>query len=231
LPDRIVVMGRLSSENTSWVHTELPSWQSAIYIVDDPNTTSLHTSTNKGHEANPYLKYIVDNYDSLPSTIAFIHAHQKGYPLAWHNDNPDYDNAISLRSLNIDFVQKNGYANLRCNWEPGCPAEVQPFRDMPKAEDAVGHVIPKAWQELFGNSDVPEVLATPCCAQFAVSRKQVLKRPRSEYKRFHDWLIETELDDYTSGRVFEYLWHVIFGQDPVYCPDYAMCYCDVYGLC
>jgi hypothetical protein len=25
----------------------------------------------------------------------------------------------------------------------------------------------------------------------------------------------TELDDETSGRVFEYLWHIIFGQDPV----------------
>jgi hypothetical protein len=36
-----------------------------------------------------------------------------------------------------------------------------------------------------------------------------------EYLRMHKWLMNTKLDDQTSGRVFEYLWHIIFGQESV----------------
>lgn len=54
---------------------------------------------------------------------------------------------------------------------------------------------------------VPDAVGQSCCAQFAVSRDAVLRRPRSDYERFRRWLVETELDDAVSGRVFEYSWH------------------------
>lgn len=75
--------------------------------------------------------------------------------------------------------------------------------------------MPEAWRALFLDDKVPPVIAQPCCAQFAVSRAQVLKRERGEYERYLEWLTETPLDDATSGRVFEYLWHVIFGREVV----------------
>lgn len=214
IPDRVVVMGRLESEDTNWVLERLPDWQHAIYTVDN-QSAPLHTQINKGHEANPYLTYIVENYERLPSTIVFIHSHEKGWPKAWHTDNNNYDNAEALSRLNINFVQRNGYANLRCIADPGCPAEIQPFRDPPEDHRTVEHVMPKAWEELFGNTRVPSIIATPCCGQFAVSREQVLKRQRDEYEAYLDWLRRTPLDDETSGRVFEYLWHIIFGRAPV----------------
>ena len=62
---------------------------------------------------------------------------------------------------------------------------------------------------------MPHVIGTPCCAQFAVSRDQVRKRPLEFYVGALKWLHDTALDDATSGRVFEYIWHIIFGQDPV----------------
>ncbi|KAF2797489.1 hypothetical protein K505DRAFT_415023 [Melanomma pulvis-pyrius CBS 109.77] len=190
--------------------------QIAIYTVDDPNsTTTLHTSVNKGREAVPYLTYLVDNYNFLPSTIIFLHAHRKGYPEAWHNDAPNYDNVVALQTLNIKYIQENGYANLRCIGDPGCPGEVQPFRDPPEEHRTIEAAMPDAWQDLFGNTDVPHTLATPCCGQFAVSKSQVLKRPRSDYQKYLDWLLHTSLKDETSGRVFEYLWHIIFGQEPI----------------
>ncbi|KAL2164330.1 hypothetical protein VTH06DRAFT_3546 [Thermothelomyces fergusii] len=34
-----------------------------------------------------------------------------------------------------------------------------------------------------------------------------LSRPRDDYVRWRDWLLETPLADDLSGRVFEYLWH------------------------
>ncbi|KNG50722.1 hypothetical protein TW65_02101 [Stemphylium lycopersici] len=241
-PSRVVVMAKIPKEDTRWVHSELPDWQPVIYDIDidtpyntstlDPLTNStLRTLRNKGREANAYLAYIVQNYDNLPLTIAFIHPHKDGYPVAWHTDNQEHSNVVSLNSLNTDFVQSNGYANLRCIHIPGCPDEVMPFRDPPDGGRTIEAAMPDAWRDLFNNTDVPQVLATPCCAQFAVSSKQVRKRSLDEYKKYYTWLMETPLIDETSGRVFEYLWHVLFGQDPVYCPAYEKCWCDVYNKC
>lgn len=229
--DKIVVMGRQTNESAEWVEAELPeyvtltstivtskverkkliisnSWQHAIYSVDDP-TQLLHTAMNKGNEANVYLSYIIDHYDSLPSIMAFIHGHHH----SWHTDADRYDNGRSLQTLNLDFVRKTGYANLRCQGSPGCPAEIQPWRRDEKkpAEMAYGD----AWKALFNETWVPVLVAAPCCAQFAVSREQVLKRSRDEYVWFLKWLMETPLQDEISGRVFEYVWHVMFGRDPV----------------
>jgi len=226
LPDRVVVIAKLPTDETDWVHTDLPDWQAAIYDIDtetphnistlDPMTNStLRTLRNKGMEANAYLAYIVQNYDNLPSTIAFIHPHKDGYPVAWHTDNQEHSNVVSLQSLNTNFIQSNGYANLRCVNDPGCPHEVMPFRDPPEEHRTIEAAMPHAWRDLFNNTDVPHILATPCCAQFAVSSKQVRKRSLDEYKTYYTWLMETPLKDETSGRVFEYLWHILFGQEPV----------------
>lgn len=117
--------------------------------------------------------------------------------------------------LQTDFVQRNGYANLRCNPSPGCPDEIRPFRGLSDEKHLPEQVFPEVWKTFFNNTNVPEVIATPCCAQFAVSKMQVLQRPLSSYVRYHKWLMETELPDDASGRVMEYMWHIIFGQDPV----------------
>jgi hypothetical protein len=183
----------------------------------DNTSQPFHTDVNKGREANAYLYYILHNYDNLPSTVAFLHPHRLGYPAAWHNDASNYDNVNSLKNLNIDFIQRNGYANLRCIWEPGCPEEVQPFRAPPADSEEVSteNALADVWPEFFGLREIPKAIGTPCCAQFAVSREQIRARPLSDYKTYHDWLMRTPLSDDTSGRIFEYLWHIIFGQDPV----------------
>lgn len=226
LPDRVVVMARTPKDDIRWVHQELQDWQSVIYDIDidtphkqstlDPLIdNNLRTLRNKGNEANAYLAYIVQHYNNLPSTMAFIHPHKNGYPAAWHTDNNEYSNVVSIRTLNMKFVQSNGYANLRCVNDPGCPHEVMPFRDPAESHRVAEIAMPEAWQALFNNTDIPEILATPCCAQFAVSSKQVRKRSLDEYKKYYTWLMETPLSDATSGRVFEYLWHVVYGQEPV----------------
>jgi hypothetical protein len=182
--------------------------------VDDPNAP-LHTARNKGHEANVYLQYIIDNYDRLPSTMVFLHAHRDGYPQAWHTEFDTHSNVDTVRMLQIDFVQRNGYANMRCGFIPGCPDEMQPFRNPRDDWRDTEHVFAEAWEQLFNNTDVPEVVGVACCSQFAVARWQVLKRPLGDYQRYHKWLMETELTDEVSGRVMEYMWHIIFGREPV----------------
>ena len=186
--------------------------------MDDRNADSgFHVPQNKGREAMAYLTYIIDHYANLPSTIAFLHSHLEGYPRAWHTDAADYNNVNSLTNLRIDYVQEHGYANLRCIHVPGCsPGEIQPFREPYEEHRSAEHAVKDAWIYMFGDRvEIPSVIATPCCSQFAVSRNQVNERPREDYMRFRRWLLETSLDDDTSGRVMEYLWHIYFGRDPV----------------
>jgi hypothetical protein len=92
-------------------------------------------------------------------------------------------------------------------------------------------LIPEAWNEFFGNDDVPKVLATQCCSQFAVSKERVMAKRLHEYERMRMWLMTRKADNELSGQVMEYLWHVIFGMEPVYCPDVYTCRCNVYGEC
>ncbi|RJE27457.1 hypothetical protein PHISCL_00191 [Aspergillus sclerotialis] len=232
--DKVIVVGKREDEDTDWVIDELPDWQHAIYTVDNPNAP-LSLPQNKGKEANVYLQYIISNYDFLPSVIVFLHSHRSGYPQAWHTEFADHSNVRSIRMLQTDFVRKNGYANLRCNHKPGCPAEVQPFR-APDPGRPQEQALPEVWSVFFGDGSgsggksgtesgsksgngtavpLPQVIAATCCSQFAVSREQVWARPLSDYQRFHRWVVETELDDDTSGRVMEYMWHIIFGKGPV----------------
>ena len=188
-------------------------WQNAIYAVDNHNAT-LHTDINNGREALVYLTRIVENYKDLPDTIVFLHSVRNGYSEAWHNDAPNYDNVSSVHDLRIDTVQKNGYVNLRCIGNPGCPAEIQPFRDPPEDHRALEHAFADAWRYMFQNDDVPKVVGVACCGQFAISKTQVHSRPQSDYERFLKWLRETPLKDEVSGRVLEYMWHIIYGQQP-----------------
>ena len=126
-----------------------------------------------------------------------------------------------MRALQLDFVQQNGYINLRCNLNPGCKAIYHHVtRDVFTEIFQDTSTPPLNGTDLAVGSDkraiqIPETVAAACCAQFAVSRKQVLQRPREDYVKIRQWIIDTPLDDAHSGRVMEYLWHIIFGKEPV----------------
>ena len=174
------------------------SWQAAVYTVNPSHndTPVLTTPVNKGREAMAYLSYIIDTYDQLPSTLTFLHPHRDGFLAGWHTDAPLHDNVAALRKLQLDYLQQNGYVNLRCNHNPGClPAHTNN-----------AHVTPSVWKDVFHGTSTnedqyPGKIGAACCAQFAVSRDQVRKRPLSDYVHFRDWLMKTKLTDAKSGRV------------------------------
>ncbi|KAK5082953.1 hypothetical protein LTR05_006835 [Lithohypha guttulata] len=254
IADKILVVPALEEDDVSWVTDELKDWQHAIYTVNpSANSTQarkLVTPVNKGHEAMAYLTYIIDHYNTtLPSVIAFLHSHRNGFFQAWHVDTPLHDNVYAMRHLQTSYVEEMGYVNLRCNVNPGCK---NPQRSNP-------HITGDVWLEVMGNTSTPAfnqhkyrpaaqevfsraedkeklqfmhpVIWTPCCAQFAVSSRMIYKRPLEDYVKIRQWVIETSKDDAQSGRTMEYLWHVIFGQEAVHCPDAETCYCKVYGRC
>ncbi|KAK4554994.1 hypothetical protein LTR86_007760 [Recurvomyces mirabilis] len=227
------VVSRLRAEDSSWIDGELGDMlhsgllKKAEYVVDD-RSAPLHPVKNKGHEANVYLTYIIDFYDKLDDISIFMHFHR----YAWHNNAlMDTDAAQMVRYLSPERVTRDGYMNLRCHWDPGCPAWLHPGALTRNTEKLEETLVADAWAELFPLDPIPAVLAQPCCAQFAVSRDRIRSLPKQRYVSMRDWIMRTELSDYMSGRVFEYVWQYIFTASPIHCPSMSACYCDGYGYC
>lgn len=224
---RVLVVPRIQKENITWMDQELPDIEKVVYVADDPHAP-LHPPENKGHEAMVYLTYIIDNYDKLPDIMLFMHAHQK----TWHNNDVfNADAAEMVRRLSSARVMREGYMNLRCQWFPGCPDWMHPGNmdfDVQKTEQVL---IAKAWVEIFPFDPVPDVLAQPCCSQFALSRERVHSIPKKQFEYYRKWILNTKLQDAISGRVWEYMWQYAFTGRSSVCPAEHACYCDGYGAC
>lgn len=85
---------------------------------------------------------------------------------------------------------------------------------LPTAPRRASEIYAASFAELFPGLEVPEVVGTTCCAQFAVSRDAIRARSRDEYEGYRRWILETELEDDLSGRVLEYAWHSKFIASP-----------------
>lgn len=126
-----------------------------------------------------------------------------------------------IRNLQIDALEEVGYISFRCSWVPSCPAELRPVdhdaivwgggNHLRETEDAIA----EAWEKLFPDSEVPHTLASPCCAQFAVTRAAMMTRSMDDYIRLRNWLLDTKLADEVSGRVLEKLWAFLMTNEPV----------------
>ncbi|PVH85051.1 hypothetical protein DL98DRAFT_452486 [Cadophora sp. DSE1049] len=227
---RTLVVPRTASENTDWVQEYFQKdeyFDYKIYVVDAVDAP-LSVPQNKGHEVMVYLTYIIDHYHNLSDVSIFMHSHRK----AWHNNDLLDGDAVQVVSrLSSERVQREGYMNLRCHWDPGCPNWMHPGmveEDVGKQEQTM---VAKSWSELFPLDHIPNVLAQPCCAQFAVSGDRIRSLPLERYVFLRKWLLRTSMSDYFSGRFFEYVWQFIFTGQNVVCPKEHVCYCDGFGIC
>ncbi|KAI9817782.1 MAG: hypothetical protein M1827_000901 [Pycnora praestabilis] len=224
---RILIVPRTTEENITWISSEIPDLEAVIYTANDPHA-SLHPPKNKGHEVMIYLSYIIDNYDTLPDIMLFMHAHR----YSWHNDDIlDNDAVQMIQQLSNERVMREGYVNLRCHWSPGCPEWLHPASLEANVGKQEEPLVARAWSEIFPNEPIPETLGQPCCAQFALSRDRVRSIPLNQYTQYRDWLLRTTLTDYVSGRVFEYAWQFVFTGNTILCPAMHICYCDGFGVC
>ncbi|KAJ8114238.1 hypothetical protein OPT61_g3833 [Boeremia exigua] len=209
-------------------------WQKNIntrYNYDDVNPpANRRIPANKGHEAMTYLTFIITNYDALPNYSIFVHGHRH----SWHQEG---DIAELINNLRLQMLDRDGYVPLRCDWYPSCPAEIRPIDHDAVVWGPGVHrsdaetEIAKAWQDLFGSTPLPSTIASQCCAQFAVTRKAIRRHAKSDYERMRDWLLQTDLIDDISGRVFEKLWAYIMTGETVRCPPPQQCACDYFGQC
>jgi hypothetical protein len=210
--------------------TDDMSWLDGHFPVK--NTTSSHST--KGRESLAYLNYIVENYDRLADVTIFIHNQDH----TWHNVRLFYFRmSRMLAQLDRAFVMRQGYFNLRCDWEPGCPARLNlsstTYSDEGGQIDREVEAMRVSWVQLHPGEPLPTELAQPCCSQFAASRERIHAVPLERWVHFRDWVLSTPLNDWFAGRVWEYTWQYVLAGDRVtkWCPTERDCFCYGYNVC
>ena len=174
------------NENLDWIRN-----LDVSYTIISRGGIPPETAPNKGREAGSYLEYIVKNYDSLEDITVFVHGHRSD----WHHpENMDE----KLRRLTIETEYKNinlyGINYLR-----------NALHDMNATRAGI-----QAVADILGTPIVPEELGYKCSAQFYVSKRLIHRHSKEIYQRLYEYLMQTSLPGYWSGRVFEYTWHFIF---------------------
>lgn len=216
-------------EDVAWLQ-QLPSGIQRIIYQAENDTAERPVRVNQGETA-VYLQYIVEEYNNLPDHAAFVHAHQvaKHMPdkldilqkLRW--DALPYAN---LRYVNITFdLWGKWTGDWLCPQNPVGPA---PSEEIIWDELRVNQsqLFADVWQELFAKSlgPLPEYVHSPCCAEFVVSKERIQSRPLRFYEDCLSWVEEASADRYWAGRIFEYMWHIIFGEPAMY---YAPTKCEL----
>ncbi len=200
-------------------------------MADSPSAL-YHPPINKGHEALVYLTYITSHYDNLSDVTIFTH----GDDYTWHVDSAlKYSTLTAMNMLSLEEVQKQGYVNLRTGLKNACPNWINttitvesPLFDPGKSEEPL---VADAFKATFPDDTVPEILAQPCCSQFAVSKEAVLRNGKEVYERGMQWLMGTSLPDELSGRIWEHFWQYLFGGKGVWCPEEWSTLCRNFHVC
>ncbi|CAF3835030.1 unnamed protein product [Adineta steineri] len=166
---------------------------------------------NKGREAVVYLRYIVDFYSNLPSSIAFIHGHRT----SWHQKDPD-DVVVALRALKWN---KYSYMPLT--------STTTTSRFQQRASEMQAAVNYELWRDVLQKELGPPPLngiRTHCCASFVVRKEAILKHPKEFYLKIMNYINASPRSDQLTGRTLEYTWHMIFGQPAIF----HMKTCDIF---
>jgi hypothetical protein len=168
---------------------------------------------NRGDEAHAFVRFVVDEYESLPDVVALVHD----------------DAATQLPPLHL---------LLSClRLEPGLPfTPLMPlFVDRPVFGERPLRELLRPLLDAF-----PALLLWPdpprwalyCCGYFAVGRDWIRRIPRSFWRHALQFIESAESDrttgpgpdgSYRIGHLFEHSWHAILGQSwltpPLYLPS------------
>lgn len=195
--DLVIVVSQYK-EYVEWLNnTKVP----VIVCSKTDTTTGCYVNKNKGREVSGYLRFILQNYHRLPKHIAFIHGHEE----AWHQKLSP--NNMLKAITECAKYKKYGYVSLNNYY----------FDDRKVATNKLMkelHLIWDEWFRPFLQRDAPTYVLHDCCAQFIVSRERVIKNSKAAYLHWYD-KITMHKNDYEMGLIFEYIWHIIFGEPDV----------------
>jgi hypothetical protein len=182
----------INFEIYSTSHSEIDNIdKDKIYFID----------INKGMDANMYLKFILNNYDNLPDKILFVHHHFSDW-------SQDFSLPFIINNLKWDSFDYVNVGKREC------------YQDLYKINNGNYRYIKDWFKDIWYLFDEYLKFPDDCLyyyagTQFMVSKELILQYPKEFYQKLYNWLLDTNWEDYKSGRIFEYLWHYIITKNPI----------------
>jgi hypothetical protein len=169
------------------------------YFIYDKVTpkNKYNIPVNKGNEASVYLKYIIDNYETLADFTFFIHDDE----YAWHHSGSIinlFDEAVMSNKLYYNINDKcilpesiinHRWYNDILIWYNKYIEKYIPINTLPNKE----------WTQNYRGS-----------AQFLVHKSLITNLPLEFYENLYKWIITTDMTNDKSGRFLEYTWHIFW---------------------
>jgi hypothetical protein len=174
------------NENLDWIENVKYSC-----IVISRNGLKKETKPNKGNEASIYLEYIIENYNSIADYTVFVHGHRTD----WHHKE-NIDEKLNRLTFDRDYFNINDQS-------------VGKIDDISLDYMLQSKLMTSILNLIDDSIDIRDIRYR-CSAQFYVSKDKIQSNPIELYKKMYNLLMKTEETSYWSGRVFEYLWHIIF---------------------
>lgn len=195
-PNNTIIVISRYDKDTSWTRRFTDKGYTVLtYEHGEHGSTNnpYNLGVNKGKEASAYLKYIVDKYDSLPLYTVFLHDKL----FSWHHQGDI-----------VDLVFKNeGSAKQYFNFNNKVCSTIKNdlWSDMKWyfkkfLSPYIGPI------ENFGDWTVNHL----CCAQFVCHKNKIRQHPKKMYEDMYKWIIKTDMDHQTTGRLLEWTWRIIF---------------------
>ncbi len=174
-----------------------------VFIYEKENPESKYNvPINKGNEASSYLKYIIDNYDTLPDYSFFIHDEE----YSWHHTGSIVDRFMDALNSKKDFYNVNDGKVAMTRFLSECVTEFNILFEYLDWYDSY----------LFHTGKLRHINLTkklPRSAQFLVHRKCIHRTPLMQYKRLYEWIISVDnpkISNWVTGWWMEYAWDILF---------------------
>jgi hypothetical protein len=198
-PHSLVIVTSHYNEDLTWLSSEKLQ-NIPVTICSKTRTDTGCNMPNKGREVTSYLKYIIDNYDDLPLHIAFIHGHEDSF-------HQNLERGLIDVITQCANYTRYGYVSLNNYF----------IDDRNLQDNSTMQLLSDEWDEWFREwlqRDPPEYLLHDCCAQFIVSKERIRRLPKKAYSHWYKKMMTVPYD-VEMGYVFEYIWHIIFGEPDV----------------
>jgi len=161
------------------------------YTIISKEGIPQDTGINKGNEASSYLQFIIDNYNNLPNYTAFVHGHRTS-----HHIKGNTDDVIN------NLVFDKDYFNF-------ADAPVYRLSDFPNSyyffKDSVSEL-----NNILNKNIDPDKIIYKTSGTFYVKRESILKHSKQVYERLLEFLYNHKLNSFHTGRIFEYIYHIMF---------------------
>jgi len=149
---------------------------------------------NKGQEIPMYLKFIIDWYDKLPDKILFYHDHL-------NSPHQDTDSVTIINNVNWELDEY--FSVNKREW-------YQTIDKNSKVEPMGLKWVQDCWYLFEKHLPAVDNLTFFSGAQFVIKKELILQYDKTYYQYLYNWIKETDISNYITSRVFEYMWHYIF---------------------